>query len=113
MNLKVVVVGSSNTDLIVQVSRLPASGETGLGRKFITTGGGKGANQAIASALSQGKEFTDAIRYANVARVICVTRWGAQPALPTADEIRVFLDTRKCFDTYSHTQYCYNKQKEG
>ena len=46
----VVVVGSSNTDMIVRVPRLPAPGETVLGGAFSTAPGGKGANQAVAAA---------------------------------------------------------------
>jgi ribokinase len=47
---KVVVVGSTNTDMTVRVPRIPAPGETSLGRDFQITGGGKGANQAVAAA---------------------------------------------------------------
>ena len=47
---KVVVVGSANTDMIVQAERLPGPGETVLGGRFATAQGGKGANQAIAAA---------------------------------------------------------------
>ncbi len=46
----VTVVGSLNTDLVIQVSKLPGSGETILGGTFATFGGGKGANQAVAAA---------------------------------------------------------------
>lgn len=44
------VVGSSNVDLVVKSSRIPAVGETILGEDFIMTPGGKGANQAVAAA---------------------------------------------------------------
>lgn len=47
---KVVVVGSSNTDMTVRVPRIPAPGETVLGSQFRITAGGKGANQAVAAA---------------------------------------------------------------
>ncbi|MFI5460999.1 MAG: ribokinase [Isosphaerales bacterium] len=46
---RVVVVGSSNTDMTVRVPRLPAPGQTVLGSTFTTTRGGKGANQAVAA----------------------------------------------------------------
>lgn len=47
---KVVVVGSSNTDMVVRLPQLPARGETVLGGDFIQAAGGKGANQAVAAA---------------------------------------------------------------
>lgn len=51
---KIIVVGSSNTDMIVKVPRIPAPGETILGGKFVKAAGGKGANQAVAAARSGG-----------------------------------------------------------
>lgn len=50
MKPKIVVIGSSNTDLVVQVPYFPAPGETILGDDFIMARGGKGANQAVAAA---------------------------------------------------------------
>jgi ribokinase len=44
---RVVVLGSSNVDLTVIASHLPAPGETVLGHTFVTGPGGKGSNQAI------------------------------------------------------------------
>jgi ribokinase len=52
---KIIVIGSSNTDMIVKVPRIPAPGETILGGKFIKAAGGKGANQAVAAARSGGE----------------------------------------------------------
>ncbi len=46
----IVVVGSSNTDMVVQVARIPRPGETILGGAFTMAAGGKGANQAVAAA---------------------------------------------------------------
>jgi ribokinase len=46
----IVVVGSLNMDLVVQVPTIPAPGETVLGENFATIPGGKGANQAVAAA---------------------------------------------------------------
>lgn len=51
---KIIVLGSSNTDMIVKVPRIPAPGETILGGKFVQAAGGKGANQAVAAARSGG-----------------------------------------------------------
>jgi len=50
-----VVVGSSNTDIIIRVPRIPRAGETVLGGKFFTAAGGKGANQAVGAARAGGK----------------------------------------------------------
>lgn len=47
---RIVVVGSSNTDLVVRCPRAPAAGETVLGSGFFIAAGGKGANQAVAAA---------------------------------------------------------------
>jgi len=46
----IVVVGSINTDLVVQVRHYPKPGETVPGYGFSTFSGGKGANQAVAAA---------------------------------------------------------------
>jgi ribokinase len=55
--VKVVVVGSTNTDMTVRVPRLPAPGETVGGGDFRVTGGGKGANQAVAAARAGASVF--------------------------------------------------------
>ena len=47
---RIAVIGSSNTDLVTYVSRMPAPGETIEGRSFEIGFGGKGANQAVAAA---------------------------------------------------------------
>jgi len=47
---KIVVIGSINTDMVVRSSQLPYPGQTLMGHSFHTTGGGKGANQAVAAA---------------------------------------------------------------
>ena len=46
----VLVVGSSNTDMVVKSRTLPRPGETVLGGTFFMNPGGKGANQAVAAA---------------------------------------------------------------
>lgn len=51
----IIVVGSSNTDMIVRVPRIPTPGETLLGGKFLMAAGGKGANQAVAAARAGGQ----------------------------------------------------------
>jgi len=47
---EIIVVGSSNTDLVVRVSKLPRPAETILGGDFYQAAGGKGANQVVAAA---------------------------------------------------------------
>lgn len=55
---KILVIGSSNMDLVVQVPRCPAAGETLFGSSFTTNYGGKGANQAVAVArIGSGVTF--------------------------------------------------------
>ncbi len=59
----IVVIGSSNTDMVVKTSHIPAGGETVLGGDFFMNAGGKGANQAVAAA-----------RYGN--RVVFIAKTG-------------------------------------
>ncbi len=55
MNLKkILVVGSSNTDMVIKTHKFPAPGETILGGRFLMNAGGKGANQAVAAARLGG-----------------------------------------------------------
>lgn len=50
----ILVVGSSNTDMVINSPHLPAPGETILGSSFFMNPGGKGANQAVAAARLGG-----------------------------------------------------------
>lgn len=51
---KILVVGSSNTDMVIKTNHLPRPGETVLGGTFFMNPGGKGANQAVAAARMGG-----------------------------------------------------------
>ena len=51
---KIVVIGSSNTDMVIRCPRMPRPGETVLGGEFMMNQGGKGANQAVAAAKLGG-----------------------------------------------------------
>ncbi len=51
---KILVVGSSNTDMVIKTYNFPAPGETILGGRFLMNAGGKGANQAVAAARLGG-----------------------------------------------------------
>lgn len=50
MKKKITVIGSINMDLVTKTNQIPKVGETLLGESFFTIPGGKGANQAVASA---------------------------------------------------------------
>lgn len=53
--MDVVVVGSTNTDMIAYASHLPLPGETVHGNKFVVGFGGKGANQCVMAAKLRAK----------------------------------------------------------
>lgn len=50
MKKNIVVLGSTNTDMVITGKKLPVPGETISGGKFLMNPGGKGANQAVAVA---------------------------------------------------------------
>ncbi|GAA4310415.1 ribokinase [Compostibacter hankyongensis] len=52
---KIVVVGSTNVDMVVKTTHIPVPGETVLGGAFFMNPGGKGANQAVAVARLGGE----------------------------------------------------------
>lgn len=54
MKKKIFIVGSINTDLVINAPYMPQQGETLQGSDFITARGGKGANQAVAAARLGG-----------------------------------------------------------
>ncbi len=51
---RIIVIGSSNTDMVIKSKKLPSPGETVLGGTFLMNPGGKGANQAVAAARLGG-----------------------------------------------------------
>lgn len=52
--IDVVVIGSSNTDMVIRLDRLPRPGETVIGGEFNMAAGGKGANQAVGASRAGG-----------------------------------------------------------
>lgn len=52
--MKICVIGSTNTDMVIKTDHLPAPGETILGGTFLMNPGGKGANQAVAASRLGG-----------------------------------------------------------
>ncbi len=55
MNAEIVVIGSSNMDLVIDLPRIPKAGETILGGMSSMIFGGKGANQAVAAKRAGGQ----------------------------------------------------------
>ena len=53
---KIVVLGSTNTDMVITGKKIPVPGETVSGGKFLMNPGGKGANQAVAVARLSAKK---------------------------------------------------------
>ena len=47
---RIIVIGSTNVDMVVKTDKHPLPGETRLGGIFFMNAGGKGANQAVAAA---------------------------------------------------------------
>lgn len=56
-----------------------------------TTAAGDVFNGALAVALAEGKGIMEAVRFANAAGALSVTRLGAQPSAPKRPEILRFL----------------------
>jgi ribokinase len=57
-----------------------------------TTGAGDTFNGALAVALAEGAPLERALRFANAAAAICVTRAGAQTSAPSRSEVDRFLE---------------------
>lgn len=86
MKNKIVVVGSSNIDLLMKMDHLPEKGETVTDAVFMQVYGGKGANQAVAAARAGG----------NVAFVNCVGEDAYTPQM-IQNYINDGIDTRFVF----------------
>lgn len=63
-------------------------------RAVDTVGAGDAFNGALAAQIAQGKPLVDAVRFANAAAAVSVTRRGAQAAMPTLAEVEAFLAGR-------------------
>ena len=61
------VVGSVNLDLVASGAPLPQAGETVTGAQFAQHPGGKGANQAVAAAESDGPPRSASVTFRNSA----------------------------------------------
>jgi ribokinase len=87
MKNRIVVIGSSNVDLLMKMGHLPEKGETVTDATFMQVYGGKGANQAVAASRAGG----------NVSFVNCVGEDAYTPQM-----VRNFkddgIDTRFVFN---------------
>ena len=54
MQRDIYILGSINTDLVINTPYMPNKGETLMGKDFFTAHGGKGANQSVSAARSGG-----------------------------------------------------------
>jgi ribokinase len=69
---QIIVIGSSNTDMVVKATKLPEPGETILGGTFLMNPGGKGANQAMAAQRLAAQR----LRSGDQEKVVFVTKVG-------------------------------------
>jgi ribokinase len=60
-----------------------------------TTAAGDAFNGAFATALMRGMEQTEAARFAAAAAAVSVTRPGAQPSMPSHDDVEELLRAHK------------------
>lgn len=58
-----------------------------------TTAAGDAFNGGLAVALAQGKNLTEAARYASACGALATTKYGAQPSLPTDQDVQKLLQT--------------------
>jgi ribokinase len=61
-----------------------------------STAAGDTFNAALAVALAEGTEIEQALRFANAAAAISVTRMGAQPSAPARDEVEALIAAGTC-----------------
>lgn len=54
MKEQITVIGSTNSDMVIQTQQFPHPGETVIGKNFTVLQGGKGANQAVAASRLGG-----------------------------------------------------------
>jgi ribokinase len=59
-----------------------------------TTGAGDTFNGALAARITECKSLFDSVEYAVVASGISVTKLGAQPGMPTQDEVLKYLQNK-------------------
>ena len=60
-----------------------------------TTAAGDAFNGALAVALARGDSWSDALMFANAVGALAVSKFGAQPSMPTKAEVEAFLAERR------------------
>lgn len=63
-----------------------------------TTGAGDTFNGGLLAALQQQLDWTTALRFAQAAAALSVTRAGAQTSIPTRQDVEAFLDSQRRSD---------------
>lgn len=77
---------SNDIDLHLQAYKVTAVDTTAAGDAF---------NGALAVAIAEGEPLVKAVRYGMAAGALAATKRGAQPSLPTKDEVDVFLEQQE------------------
>lgn len=102
----VLIAGSANLDFVVRAQRIPAPGETVLGRDLQTFPGGKGANQAVACARAGGAGTSMALALGRDAY--------AQPLKASLQSAGVVLHAQEFDDVASGTAFiCVSDDAEN
>jgi len=102
----ILVAGSANLDFVVRAQRIPAPGETVLGRDLQTFPGGKGANQAVACARAGGARTSMALALGRDAY--------AQPLKASLQSAGVVLHAQEFDDVASGTAFiCVSDDAEN
>lgn len=89
----IITLGPNGTRLVTEDmdKHLPAVEITAVD----TTGAGDAFNGALAVALAEGKPLLQAVQYGMAAGALSATKRGAQPSLPTRDEVEQLLKAQK------------------
>lgn len=79
-------VASTESMMLVPAPSVVAVDSTGAGDTFCGT---------FAVALTEGKDLMEAVCFANAAAALCVTQLGAQPSIPSRQQIDDFLNENR------------------
>lgn len=102
----ILVAGSANLDFVVRAEHIPAPGETVLGQDLRTYPGGKGANQAVASARAGGVATHLLAAFGNDAY--------ATPLQASLRQAQVYLHAVHCSDRATGTAFiCVSSEGEN